>query len=257
MEWTWQDNSWQETNSWPETNSCSWQETNSWSWQGGDSWPEDDSWQESWRDSGSGQQSGASSSWQRQDDSASSRRDGSRGHGSLENLNARNRREIKRWRDDKSELERARYTIQQQEDLIDILRGTLWCEEDKTEELTERAASLKSTMLEMADTIQEMSGQVEEMSGQVEELRAQSVESMRERMKAEEKVSQLQRELRRLRSESTLEMGAKDRELKDLQAQLEEHSAVQRERHESLCADFKRYQAGQHASTSCVGLSRL
>ena len=266
---SWQDNSWWQDDSWQDNSwqDNSWQDDSCWqdetwqdnSWQD-ETWKKDSASSESWKDSGS---------WQRQDDQQESedwshqklpRQSGasgsgqggkkphaSRGHGSLENLNARNRREIKRWRDDKSELAKARFTIEKQEDLIDILRGTLWCEEDKTNELTERAESLKSTMLEMADTIQEM-------SGQVDELHEQFVASMKSRMKAEAKVSELQRELKEHRSLNTLQMGSKDRELKDMQAKLDEQNAQHNQSLDSLHADFNRYQAGQHVSTSCVGL---
>ena len=258
MSWAWEKPGWQEENAWQQTNS--WQEKNSW---------QDDSWQNRKKDSASSKSWKDSGSWQWQDDqqesedwshqklprqsgaSASSRQGqgskkphGNRQHGSLENAkNARDRRELKRWRDDKSELEKARYTIQKQEDLIDTLRGYVWCEEDKTQELTERVASLKSTMFEMADTIQEM-------SGQVDELHEQSVESMRSRMKAEANVSELQQELKTQRSLSTVEIGSKDRELEGMQAKLDEQDAEQKHRLDSLHADFKRYQAGQHASTS-------
>ena len=73
-------------------------------------------------------------------------------------------------------------------------------------------------------------------------------------MKAEAKVSELQRELKEHRSLSTLQMGSKDRELKDMQAKLDEQNAQHNQSLDSLHADFNRYQAGQHVSTSCVGL---
>lgn len=253
---SWHDDSWQDQDDSWQDQGHSWQDQdNSWqdqdnSWQD-DSSCRDETWKassKSWKDSGSWQwqdelpqQGGASASSQGNghgNGNGSKKPKSKRGHGSLEDVNARNRREIRRWRDDKHELEKARYTIQQQEDLIDNLRGMVWCEEDATQELTERAESLQNTMFEMADTIREM-------SEQVDALKEEAVDSMRSRMKAEGRVAQLQQELKKQRTLSTLEVSSKDQDLKDMQAKLDAQDAEQSYRLDSLHKDFKRYQAGR------------
>ena len=157
------------------------------------------------------------------------RRGGNRGHRSLDGLNARDRREIKQWRKDKDEKERLSYKVEQQEMQIQILEGCLWSEEDNVQELRKQQSAQK-------ETISEMAACMDSMKQKIEQLHYEKVDSMKSRMESEAKSLTLAKT-----------MNAKDKELVNMQAQLDLAEKKREEQVSSLFADFARFQAGQAA----------
>ena len=154
---------------------------------------------------------------------------GNRGHGSLDNLNARDRREIQQWRKDKDELEKLRF---QQDDHVQNLEGIIWCMEDKEEELQKQIAAQQGILAQMSCTLKSM-------DEKATSLHEEKVELMKNRMATESRALLLTGQLQK----QGKEMASKDAELQTLQQSLKEKQAAHDEQLKCLFADFHTYQA--------------
>ena len=157
---------------------------------------------------------------------------GNRGHSSLDNLNARDRREILQWRKDKDELEKLRFEKEKQDDHAQNLEGIIWCMEDKEEELQKQIGAQQGILFQMSCNLKSM-------DEKATSLHTEKVELMKNRMAAESRALALSGELQK----QGKEMVVKDAELQSTQESLKEKQAAHDEQLKCLLADFHTYQA--------------